>query len=288
MSVWTKRMAVIKQVNSGCNIEGKSVSGIIRIEEGESSTSVSLSLMNILSKQSGTYYAVIKGVKDEMLIFDMGGFPMTYVTECDGVCDIKEGIACLIIYAEGENVSAVAYASSGSAVMGINDLKGKFVADYLLPKLTPKIEYADEAVAESNYYEKEDLSKFTLGFDEAACAETEIPNTDYYDNSKEELDGLFAKFPQNRELNKLIPNSKWVKVSYGGEKYYTVGLIFEKEAPKYICYGVPGRYSKTPPKALDGYSSFLPLSLFDMLGDGYWMMYQNASTGDCVKVDIIR
>ena len=70
-------------------------------------------------------------------------------------------------------------------------------------------------------------------------------------------------------------------------EYYTVGLIYDQKKPAYICYGVPGKYSKEPPKELKGYCSYLPLSLFDLGGDGYWMMYQNADSGECVHIDLI-
>ena len=39
-----------------------------------------------------------------------------------------------------------------------------------------------------------------------------------------------------------------------------------------------------PPEAFKGKCSFLPLSLFDPDGKGYWMMFQDAETGQCVKI----
>ena len=62
-----------------------------------------------------------------------------------------------------------------------------------------------------------------------------------------------------------------------------VGLVKEGGKEKYICYGVPAVYSKEPPKELKGFCSFIPLSVFDMKGDGYWMMFQDAVTGECIK-----
>ena len=61
-----------------------------------------------------------------------------------------------------------------------------------------------------------------------------------------------------------------------------MGVIKEDNLPKYICYGVPGAYSETPPKELDGYCTFIPLSVFDIMGDGFWMMFQDAITGECI------
>ena len=71
---------------------------------------------------------------------------------------------------------------------------------------------------------------------------------------------------------------------FSRNKYYTVGVICDEKKPKYICYGVPAESRGEPPDALKGYCSFLPLSVFDLSGKGYWMMFQDAETGECVKI----
>ena len=90
-------------------------------------------------------------------------------------------------------------------------------------------------------------------------------------------------FPEEPALSKIIPESRWAKINYSSDKFYVVGVINENEKEKYICYGVPAKYSAKPPKELKGFCSFVPLSYFDMKGDGYWMMFQSAITGECVK-----
>ena len=74
-----------------------------------------------------------------------------------------------------------------------------------------------------------------------------------------------------------------MKINYSQSGYYVVGVINENKTPKYICYGVPAVYSKTPPKELDGFCTFIPLSIFSLDGDGFWMMFQDAVTGECIK-----
>ena len=105
----------------------------------------------------------------------------------------------------------------------------------------------------------------------------------YYDTVVKELKDLFFKFPKEEGLERLFPKSQWSKIFYSEGRYYVVGLIKENDAEKYICYGVPAVYSKTPPKELDGFCSFIPLSIFDLNGEGYWMMFQDAVTGKCIK-----
>lgn len=108
----------------------------------------------------------------------------------------------------------------------------------------------------------------------------------YYQSVKGELDALFSDYPEEHILAQNVPDSKWVRVEASGGRHYVVGVIEQGGLPAYICYGVPGRYQKNPPKALDGYCSYLPLSVFDLHGDGYWMMFQDADTGDCCHVNL--
>lgn len=114
-----------------------------------------------------------------------------------------------------------------------------------------------------------------LAGDERAC---------YYQTVKKHLDLLFEKYPPEEQLAESIPFSRWVKVVFARNKYYTVGVISDEKKPKYICYGVPAESYGDPPEALKGFCSFMPLSVFDMRGKGYWMMFQDAETGACVKI----
>lgn len=106
----------------------------------------------------------------------------------------------------------------------------------------------------------------------------------YYHTVKAELLEIFQKFPPEKQLNALFADSTWARVKYFNDKYYVVGLVKENGVEKYICYGVPSKYSPEPPKELKGSATFIPLSVFDLKGDGYWMMFQDAVTGNCIRL----
>jgi hypothetical protein len=108
-------------------------------------------------------------------------------------------------------------------------------------------------------------------------------NSPYYLTVKDELNKVFCTFPPEKRLNSLFADSRFAYVTYAGKRHYAVGVVKEQGKEKYICYGVPEKYSPTPPDALKGYATFIPLSIFDLKGDGYWMMFQDAITGDCIK-----
>lgn len=110
----------------------------------------------------------------------------------------------------------------------------------------------------------------------------------YYQSVQTELNAVLNKFPPEENLNKLFHDGKFVKVNYSKEKYYVVGIIKENGKEKYLCYGVPGKFSPNPPKELAGYCSFIPLSVFDLSGEGYWMMFQDAISGKCINASPVE
>ena len=185
---------------------------------------------------------------------------------------------------------------------------------------TPLFSYNDEAVATENYFELEEDIKNKLdtikGIDNERlrtedglpCDRSQekanqgkpsldgFPNEEHFDGCKEysekqpyylsvqqELEEIFLKFPEEECLPRYFFGSRWAKIHYSESKYYVVGVIKENDKEKYICYGVPSSYSPEPPKELKGYCTFIPISIFDMKGDGYWMMFQDAVSGNCVK-----
>lgn len=121
--------------------------------------------------------------------------------------------------------------------------------------------------------------------------EKEIENAlnstnEFYNMISEQIDELFFKYPREERLEKLIFESKWVKVDYENNgHYYVIGLIYENSVLQYVCYGVPGEYSLEPPKELEKYSQWLPLNPKEPEGEGYWIMYQDADTGDAVELN---
>ena len=110
-------------------------------------------------------------------------------------------------------------------------------------------------------------------------------NHKFYNLISEQIDELFVKYPRERRLEELIEESKWVKVDFENDgHYYVIGLIYENGNLQYVCYGVPGTYSVEPPKELERYSQWLPLKAGEPEGEGYWIMYQDANTGESVNL----
>ena len=102
----------------------------------------------------------------------------------------------------------------------------------------------------------------------------------------EQLDELFDKYPREKNLENLIDNSSWVKINHEEEnKYYVVGIIYENDDIKYICYGVPGSYYNEPQSDLRAYSQWLPVDSMNPYDNGYWVMYQDADSGENIVIN---
>ena len=136
---------------------------------------------------------------------------------------------------------------------------------------------------EKNFSEKQEESK-EFGADED---ENELRNEKtYYGKIQSELEKIFKDHPSESDLENVVPMSKWAKISYEGNKYYAVGIIYENDEPEYICYGLPGKYGERP-KEIKSYCSFIPSSVFKLKGNGYWVIFQRAKDGASI-VDFFK
>lgn len=134
-------------------------------------------------------------------------------------------------------------------------------------------------------------SEEKLKNDETIEEETEEIQAEEKDNFyfklKPQIDKLFENNPIEKNLEEMIPSSKWVKVEYEDDgDFYVFGLLYEGDVIKYVCYGVPAIFEEEPPKELSGYPIFLPLDKNNQKGFGYWLTYQDAETGEPIKAVI--
>ena len=102
----------------------------------------------------------------------------------------------------------------------------------------------------------------------------------FYLSVKPQIDEIFVCYPEEVVLNNLVPNSRWVHIETP-DGYYVVGLILDGDTVSYICYGVPSTDKNTPPTEIKDLAVWLSTGGND--GKGYWLIYQDALTGKCLK-----
>lgn len=103
----------------------------------------------------------------------------------------------------------------------------------------------------------------------------------FYERTATQLAQLFERHPRHERLEKLLPGTRWVRIDFDAKRYYAVGLVGDR--PDYVCYAVPAGYTADPPVELKGYAVWVPAEPENPTGEGYWVMYQDAATGESVK-----
>lgn len=107
---------------------------------------------------------------------------------------------------------------------------------------------------------------------------TKYDGNNFYYAVKPQIDELFVCYPDEKQLNDAVENSKWVRID-AADDCYVVGVLFNDDEPTFICYGVPAKASAPPPEELNNACVWLPLTD----EDGYWVVYQSAKTGEIVR-----
>ena len=105
----------------------------------------------------------------------------------------------------------------------------------------------------------------------------------YYRSVKAEIDELLQNYPKDDTLLGAFSCSEWVRVK--GEKdnpKYLVGIVYQDGKARYICYALYAEDKTAPPKEIKDVCAFVPSSLFDE-DKGFFVIFQSAATGECVK-----
>lgn len=202
--------------------------------------------------------------------------------------NINGKIGCVLVDLSRNEVNALVWGTNGSSAEYKKDIINVFnndikVSTYSEPKLAGK----DISQAKMEEESTQDIDPKLFEDDEniEEIIDREMDGeSDFYEIISDQIDDLFNKFPSEERLVEIVPNSRWIKVDYDGDgKQYVLGLIYDKDEVKYICYGVPSDKDNAPPSVLESYSQWLEID-----DGGYWVMYQDAKTGENVIVDDVK
>ncbi len=282
--------------------------GIVRLESEDGVATLSISLINFPLFENG-YFLLLLIENNSPIFLDLGKKPVSLLKVFYSLSPFSHFSAG--VFCSTDKITPVAFAKTE---LGAPLSTLERVATSEFSKL-----YDDEVIATEDYFSiekeikdkvilidevederenatskihtesQEDEKNGTIGDNGFSYEEDNFQVQDdkdgdfFYQSAKGELDELFSKFPLDDSLSGVLPDSTFCKIHYAFGKYYVVGVVREKGKAKYICYGVPASYSDTPPDALKDFCSFLPLSLFDLQGQGFWMMFQSAKDGKCIK-----
>ena len=124
---------------------------------------------------------------------------------------------------------------------------------------------------------------------ENSLAENVDKTQNFFEQIKDQFDELFKSGKVFEELEEKIENSKWVKIFAQQEfsNHYILGKIFDDENKLIcICYGVPAKNEQNIfDDQMQKYCQWLPFEIEGESDSGYFLMYQDAQTGENILLD---
>lgn len=261
------------------------------------------SIFNILTDidTENGFCAIVCFVKNDVV-------PIAYGVNGDNVYDWKKILSSIHKNSPQNTAPPV-----GDTAIS-QDLKKEYAKE-ATPPTTPTPppiadEYNDEKLAIENYYQEqengqellqethenalsqsatkkqtsEERTNLSQDVDDESVLHPFTTESDgYYRSVKAEIDELLQNYPKDDTLLGAFSCSEWVRVK--GEKdnpKYLVGIVYQDGKARYICYALYAEDKTAPPKEIKDVCAFVPSSLFDE-DKGFFVIFQSAATGECVK-----
>lgn len=105
----------------------------------------------------------------------------------------------------------------------------------------------------------------------------------FYEKIWQKLEEMFDIYQHDSVLEDLVYDSAWIRIPYEDDGYYVVGVISDDGKPVFICYGIPQDKMTRPDKEIEDSCEWLPIDKTDVSGRGYWLVYQDAMTGENIS-----
>lgn len=313
---YVKKTCILRQLSGGFSVDGKSLSGIIKIEQYGNSIGAEISIANLAPTTEGEYYCVLADSerRHHTLCLDEGTrFSFTSDME------LASGFYAVLCFLQ-KTAMPIALGSCGKLSYDVFGLVRKIFstptkaeqeemnADMPPTKAKTDPVYNDELVADENYYEKENddeqdpliqadedapsaRGNSHQGEEERHDVAEDAPDesvrhaftteTDgYYRSIQSELNALFERYPTDETLKDAYPHSEWVRIRGEADSpEELVGLIYEGGLVKYICYALPAREETPQDVKRSGY--YVPVSPLTP-SVGFYVLYQSAATGESI------
>lgn len=268
------------------------------------------SIFNILSDLdiSKGFCAVICFVKQDV-------FPIAYGVNGDGEYDFKKIVNATLppSFFKKDDKNTRSEIAKAQEILQKEERENLQIPQEPAPDTTPKntqVLYNDEFLATSDYYlenernesglsqnsENENLEN-SMEKQEQNTKEREQENENdqnlrhpfttesrgYYLSVKREIDEVFSSHPKDNSLLFAFPQSEWIRLK--GEENnpaFLLGVLYEDGKPLYICYALAAEDKENPPKEIESVCAFVPSSPFDE-NKGFFVIFQSATTGECIK-----
>ena len=313
---YVKKTCILRQLSSGFSVDGKALSGIVKIEQYGKNIGAEISVANLASTTDGGYYCVLADPQRRYRTLSLeDGTRFSFSSDME----LASGFYAVLCFLRQTPIP-IALGSCGQLPYDVFSLirrvfaepteveKEEMNADMPPTKPTIAAVYNDELVADENYYDKENEHEqepliqadedapFTGGNthqgeaqrnDSAKNAPDEsvrhafTTETDgYYRSIQGELNALFERYPADDTLKDAYPHSEWARIRGEAEApEELIGLIYEGGFVKYICYALPAKDETPQEVKQNGY--YVPVSPLTP-NVGFYVLYQSAATGESI------
>ena len=304
---YVKKMCILRQVKQGFSGDGKTLSGLIKIEQYGKNIAVEVSVINFAPLLLGEYCCIIADTHGNSELLPLRGKNLFNILSDLDIADGFCGVVCLL----REQTVPIAYGVNGNGVYDWQRICSATLPAQTTAEEPPTEEYDDERVSTENYYEEKENDyerKLLYQAGDNARLEDAVENenaqtgvdlaenehadgvrhpfkTDgdgYYQSVKAEMDELLSRYPRDTTLQGAFSCSEWARVK--GEENapeYLVGVVYLDGRAKYVCYALAAQDKDAPPKEIAEVCTFVPTSPFDD-NKGFFVIFQSAATGECI------
>ena len=320
---YIKKMCILRQVKQGFSGDGKTLSGLVKIEQYGKNLAVEVSVINFAPLSSGEYYCIIADTygKTEMLAL-RGKSLFNILTDTD----LEKGFCAVVCFVKN-NVVPIAYGVNGessydwkkilAAAMPhafSNEIETTVREDTAASKSEDNVKdnenYNDERLANENYYQEDKhgqelLQETIQNAHPQSATERQTPQAGahlsedvyaenvlqpfatepdgYYLSVKSEIDELLSNYPKDDTLCGAFSCSEWVRVK--GEEDNPICLvgIVYNEGKARYICYALAAENKDEPPKEIKDVCAFVPSTLFNDDKGFFVIFQSTTTGECIK-----
>lgn len=224
---------------------------------------------------------IVASVCDE--IFYSALTPSTNNTLCcefSSFCDCSQNISVALGCYEDNNYTIIASESAPNANNLLNILqtnKSEVISKLQNIFANNKVTSLDESEEQNEFYQEQEQI-------EEVVQDSKAASITFYDKIEPSIMHLLQSNPPDQILQDNIPHSRFAKIEQADDTYYhSVGVIYDADNTnaQYICFALPCAPNSPPPQSMEKFAQLLIVN--DNLA--YYLMYQNATTGENVIIN---
>lgn len=145
-----------------------------------------------------------------------------------------------------------------------------------------EINYSNKTNASASR-EHEVVTAMLEGKSEMSTESLPLGTVPFYEKIWHKIEEMFDIYQHDSVLEDLVYDSAWIRIPYEDDGYYVIGVISDDGKPVFICYGIPQEKMTRPDKEIEDSCEWLPIDKTDVSGRGYWLVYQDAMTGENIS-----